>query len=323
MILRFESFNLLYIIYNFSITLILCRRGIFNIEDDSYEVQIAKTYRADVYRYTNNILQHFGLVIHYKDVDEDEGLPGKYLYKVIDGGEIWARCTRFTQNLELAVGAELELVVEDAQISKEQAEEICHVFNQGHSHHGNNNGQEFVNDMLYQLRLAPAYTFRQRPTPVPSFSSFSSSSSYLSSVNLAFECCKLMSKDLERCEEHITRILNSLEIEDVASIVRKMMRQISSLSREERTDWWAWIRIFGEVLLEKLGPQFFENLDRETIRRMGDKYKSLRNFVDHLQPSIGFQAAVLLWFAIQITIYLIQKVSILIIMVIILLSFFY
>ena len=280
-----------------------------------------------MYRYTNNILQHFGLVIHYKDVDEDEGLPGKYLYKVIDGGEIiWARCTRFTQNLELAVGAELELVVEDAQISKEQAEEICHVFNQGHSHHGNNNGQEFVNDMLYQLRLAPAYTFRQRPTPVPSFSSyfpfslfsaFSSSSSYLSqyspsmsSVNLAFEYCKLMSKDLERCEEHITRILNSLQIEDV-SIVSKMMRRISSLSREERTDWWAWIKIFAEVLLEILGPQFFENLDRETIRRMGDKYKSLRNFVDHLQTPIGFQAAVLLWFAIQITIYLIQKVSIL------------
>ena len=137
------------------------------------------TYTADVYWYTRPlksgmaIFKHWGLVIHYKDTDEEEGLPGRFIYEANDReGKLWAEFTRFKKKDESVSCAELELVRKDTPISKKSAEEFCHVFNQHNLnyHLTKNTCQEFVNEMLLHLTFAPKYSFRRLVSSISAFS---------------------------------------------------------------------------------------------------------------------------------------------------------
>lgn len=305
----------------------LRRRQNFQIgDDDTYEIETQKVCLADVFWYTNSSLGHVGVVIHYKDQDRDAGHPCKKLHraKTIKAKSIglndvlWVE-TRYFRRQEQEISTELKICIENTQISEEIANKICEEYNQRDEMNRCEDSQSFIDHMIYELRLTPRFTFKQmEPEPPPSFFSFLYSSSKTSSLGsrvvlsskVAEEFGKLIKKDLKSCKRNMTEVLQSLQIDDVLTIAEKIIMRLSSLE-EVPTDWKEYIKIFGEELWAVLGPKFFKKfIDDDMIRRMGDKFKSLLVFIDFAKEiRVDPLRAVFLWFAIQVLIYFIQKVS--------------
>jgi hypothetical protein len=118
-----------------------------------------KLYNADVQLYERNVNseQHLGLIIHYLDNDEDEGLPASFIYQAdnINGKSISAY-DPFTPKFKTYEGAHCSGLATNVQVSKTAAESFCKQFNSNSRSYNtlNNNSQTFVNELKIHLQLS-------------------------------------------------------------------------------------------------------------------------------------------------------------------------
>lgn len=193
-----------------------------------------------MYWYTNNS-KHVGVVINYKDENQDAGHPCKILHLAedikakVDGltDVLWVKTRNFTEQQE-NTNKKLKIKIRDTQISEEMANMICQKFNQRDELSRCGSSESFADHMLYELYITPGFTFRQvQQNPPPSYfswfiSSFSSSktsalgSSSMVSSKMSGEFCKLMKKDLESCKRNIMKVLQSLQMDGWCNKYRKL-----------------------------------------------------------------------------------------------------
>ena len=286
------------------------------------------TYTADVYWYTRplkssekagvaiggNLFKHWGLMIHYKDKDEEEGLPGRFIYEANDRkGKLLAEFTRFKKKDESVKGAELELVNKDKPISKKRAEEFCHSFNQQNKNYNltKNNCQEFVNDMLVELSLLPCTGFRRLASPF----SASSQSVFVSSGKVVDMILTSMAKNGPDLCKYFGEALRSLGVKNGNLIANECIERILTKKLAGIFNWWQLFQIVAEVLVRELSTLFFEHFkfDPEATYASAfacGKLASLGTAVVVGALTCGVGPSVLFWFVCEIVVYVIRKVRI-------------
>jgi hypothetical protein len=164
-------------------------------------------YNATLYHYSRNLdglnsssssssgavttpqfFKHWGLVVHFLDEDEDEGLPKQFLYHANkEGGKLKASFEEFTRKIKNLPGAECTELGKNIQVSKTDIEGFCHGFNAEDRAYiaTESNCQTFVEELIIHLELSKACLpfFTAEKAKKTSWFGFSSASTCVSNVS--------------------------------------------------------------------------------------------------------------------------------------------
>ncbi|XP_066933944.1 uncharacterized protein [Clytia hemisphaerica] len=299
------------------------------VENDEIEEfdaeELERTYLTNVYRYSRplknlkklqlqgSVFMHWGVVIHYLEKDEEEGLPARFIYEANeDDGLLWARCRRFKEEDEKIANSSLQLVEEHVQISKKEAEDFCHIFNQRALKYdlSHQNCQEFVNEMLTNLSLAPKYTFRR----VYDAATNSSRSLYISSGKVTANIVKafLRCPKKEWCINIFTKLGFGQEV--VEKMANELMQNTLYKTLEGAFNWYQLFQYFAEFLVRELGFYFLQKykFDPETCHAsafVSGKIASLATATAVGSLTMGFAPALLFWFCAEIITQIISEAA--------------